>query len=201
MLLLSLACAAIAIAGPDCVGTGLFVRSRVGFFSFIFLLAWMASALQRPPKPLRHGIPAVFCRLRGGLHGHAGPGRRQVERHALAGVTDVGQHVRPNSTVLQLDFAPLEGIDPALHAVGLISDRRIINLRNYEALADHCPRGSGRTCRRFPRLARWRRFGACRRCSTSLATSARRVDESTIFCSTAGPAPLRRRLSRGRAVP
>jgi hypothetical protein len=61
MLLLSLACAAIAIAGPDCIGTGLFVRSRVAFFSFIFLLAWMASALQRWPKPLLHGIPAVFC--------------------------------------------------------------------------------------------------------------------------------------------
>ena len=136
MLLLSLACAAIAIAGPDCIGTGLFVRSRVAFFSFIFLLAWMASALQRPPKPLLHGIPAVFCLFAVAFMATRVP---VVARwnDTLAGVTEVGQHVRPNSTVLQLDFAPLEGIDPALHAVGLISDRPIINLRNYEALADH----------------------------------------------------------------
>ena len=136
MLLLSLACAAIAIAGPDCIGTGLFVRSRVAFFSFIFLLAWMASALQRWPKPLLHGIPAVFCLFTAAFMVTRVP---VVARwnDTLAGVTDVGQHVRPNSTVLQLDFAPLEGIDPALHAVGLISGRPIINLRNYEALADH----------------------------------------------------------------
>ena len=136
MLLLSLACAAIAIAGPDCVGTGLFVRSRVAFFSFIFLLAWMASALQRPPKPLRHGIPAVFCLFAAAFMATRAPAVARWNG-TLAGVTEVGQHVRPNSTVLQLDFAPLEGIDPALHAVGLISDRPIINLRNYEALADH----------------------------------------------------------------
>ena len=136
MLLLSLACAAIAIAGPDCIGTGLFVRSRVAFFSFIFLLAWMASALQRWPKPLLHGIPAVFCLFAVAFMATRIP---VVARWngTLAGVTEVGQHVRPNSTVLQLDFAPLEGIDPALHAVGLILDRPIINLRNYEALADH----------------------------------------------------------------
>jgi hypothetical protein len=55
----------------------------------------------------------------------------------LAGVVEVGEHVRPNSTVLQLDFNPRDGLDPALHAVGLLADRPFINLRNYEALADH----------------------------------------------------------------
>ena len=91
MLLLSLACAAIAIAGPDCIGTGLFVRSRVAFFSFIFLLAWMASALQRWPKPLLHGIPAVFCLFAVAFMATRVP---VVARwnDTLAGVTEVGQH-------------------------------------------------------------------------------------------------------------
>jgi hypothetical protein len=122
--------------GPDCIGTGLFVRSRVGFFSFLFLLAWIASAFRRWPRPLLHGIPAVFCVFAVAFMATRIPAVARWN-DTLAGVVEVGKHVRPNSTILQLDFAPREGMDPALHAVGLLSDRPIINLRNYEALADH----------------------------------------------------------------
>jgi hypothetical protein len=136
MLALSLVCVAIAVAGPDCVGGGLYIRSRVAFLSFLFLLAWVAAALRRWPRPLLHGIPALFCCIALAFLATRVPAAARWN-DTLAAVVEVGEQIRPRSTVLQLDFNPPAGIDPALHAVGLLSAKSIINLRNYEARSDH----------------------------------------------------------------
>ena len=84
-------------------GTGLLVRSRVAFFSFIFLLA--SDGLGAPATadaaaardPGRVSLFAVAFMVTRAPVVARWNGR-------LAGVTEVGQHVRPNSTVLQLDW-------------------------------------------------------------------------------------------------
>jgi hypothetical protein len=50
----------------------------------------------------------------------------------------LGQKIRPGSTVLWLTLEHLDGaVNPYRDAVGLLSQKAIIDLRNYEASTDH----------------------------------------------------------------
>jgi hypothetical protein len=134
-LILSLACAALATVGPDSVHSGLFIHIRVAFYACLFLVVWLA--LQSWPRLEVNILAALFC----GMAVIILAVRFQILSEwndRLSNFVVMGQKIRPGSTVLWLTLEPPEGaVNPYRDAVGLLSQKAIIDLRNYEASADH----------------------------------------------------------------
>jgi hypothetical protein len=140
ILLLTLMCAAIAIGGPNNVGTGSYIRLRVALYASMFLLAWLAAALHSWPRLPLNMIAALFsCIAVIGVAVRLPVLSNWNER--LSAFAVIGQHIHPGSTILHLNLEYPEpitpenphGVNPYLHAVGLLSARAIVDLRNYEA--------------------------------------------------------------------
>jgi hypothetical protein len=134
-LILSLVCAALATIGPDSVRSGLFIHVRVAFYACLFLVVWLA--LQSWPRLELNSLAALFC----GVALLTLAVRFQVLsawNERLTNFVVLGQKIRPGSTVLWLTLEPLDGaVNPYRDAVGLLSPKAVIDLRNYEASADH----------------------------------------------------------------
>ncbi len=120
--------------GPSHIGQGGTVRTRLGLFFLLFLLLWLSS--QQWPKPVQWGIVfALSLLLLAGASLRADAYRRWNQ--PLLEIVSVQDEIREGATVLGLDLDRLEYMRPNLHAVGRMTARRIINLRNYEAATDH----------------------------------------------------------------
>jgi hypothetical protein len=134
-LILSLACAALAIIGPDSVRSGLFIHVRVAFYACLFLVVWLA--LQSWPRLELNILAALFCAMV--LITLALRFQVLSEwNQRLSDFVALGQKIRPGSTVLWLTLEQLDGaVNPYHDAVGLLSQKAVIDLRNYEASADH----------------------------------------------------------------
>ena len=120
-LVLSLACAALAIVGPDSVRSGLFIHVRVAFYACLFLVVWLA--LQSWPRLELNILATLFC----GLAVITLAVRFQVLsewNQRLSDFVVLGQKIRPGSTVLWLTLEPLDGaVNPYRDAVGLLSPK------------------------------------------------------------------------------
>jgi hypothetical protein len=129
--LLPLACGAIVMVGPDQQGTGSYIHARVVLYVWLFFVAWLAAARPWPPMAL-HGVAAVLFSL--GMFAFVTRLPMLSEWNTnLSAVDVIGQHIRPGATVLQLNLERDTAIDPYRHAVDLLSEKAIIDLRNYEA--------------------------------------------------------------------
>ncbi len=137
LLFLSFACALLAIIGPDCVGSGSYIHRRMGFYAFLFLAAWAASALRNWSRPVLNVVAALGFGIALVTFTVRFPALSKWSDE-LSAFVEVGQHIRPNATVLafSLERQP-QDIDPFRHAAGLLSERVIIDLANYEASTDY----------------------------------------------------------------
>ena len=137
LLLLSCACAPLAIIGPDCVGSGSYIHVRMVFYAFLFLVAWVACAVRSWPRPALNVLSTLVC----GITVVTFIARYPVLSEwndELSTFVDIGRHIRPRATILALSLeSQPRSIDPFLHAAGLLSERVIIDLRNYEASTDY----------------------------------------------------------------
>jgi hypothetical protein len=132
--------AAISVAGPDSVGTELFLRERLGLYAFLFFVVWLA--VQNWPRTALVMIPRVFCSIAVIAFFIRLPVLAQWDLK-LAHFVDSGQNIERGSTALGLSMdwkgntVGLRDINPYLHAVGLLAPRVVIDLGNYEALLDY----------------------------------------------------------------
>ena len=89
----------------------------------------------------------------------------------------LGQKIRPGSTVLWLTLEPLDGaVNPYRDAVGLLSPKAVIDLRNYEASADHFLTQWQPERSPVPALGTVLQLGEYRPCSTRQPERHGRVD-------------------------
>jgi hypothetical protein len=134
-LIVSLACATLAIVGPDSVRSGLFIHVRVAFYACLFLVVWLA--LQSWPRLELKILATLFSAMAIITLALRCQVLSEWNQH-LSDFVVLGQKIRPGSTVLWLTLEPLRGaVNPYRDAVGLLSQKAIIDLRNYEASADH----------------------------------------------------------------
>jgi hypothetical protein len=138
VLVVSATCAVLAVFGPDCIGTGLFIHKRVGLYACSFFVVWLA--MQSWPQAALRVISLVFCAIALSSFMARLPVHRRLSR-GLSEFVEVGQKINPQTTVLLVELHPRpEGsgkIWPYEHAVGLLSERVVIDLSNYEALTDY----------------------------------------------------------------
>jgi hypothetical protein len=136
VLALSLICAALVVVGPDCVGSGSYIHQRVALFALLFFIVWLASALPAWPRLALNVLSALFCAITVITFAVRVPVLSELNR-GLSDFVHVGQKIRPGSTVLALCTERHQGVDPFRHAVGLLTAKTIIDLRNYEASTDY----------------------------------------------------------------
>jgi|HubBroStandDraft_6_1064221.scaffolds.fasta_scaffold14124_3 hypothetical protein len=138
VLVVSLVCAVVAVLGPDCIGTGLFIHKRVGLYACSFFALWLA--MQSWPTWVLRIVPVAFCAITLWSLIARFPVHQRLSRE-LAEFVAVGQRTLPQRTALLVELQPFpEGageIWPLEHALGLLSDRAIIDLDNYEAFTDY----------------------------------------------------------------
>ena len=153
VLVISLLCTGLAVFGPDCIGEGLFIHRRVELYVWVFFVLGLATGLRRWPEWGLRGVAAGFFLITAitfAIHIPA----LSFWNDQLSELVSVGRSIPPGSTVLALRTDPPGGnFDPLRHAAGLLADKPIILLKNYEAAtslfltyfrADHSP---------FPALA------------------------------------------------
>jgi hypothetical protein len=119
------------VAAPGCVGSASLIRTRIGFYAFLFLVIWVAA----------QDWPEWFARLAGAGCAIAAIAVMAVSfpvyakwNDALSPFAAVGRDIRPQSTIFLANMdASLAGISPYRHAVGLLPVRGLVDLGNYEA--------------------------------------------------------------------
>jgi len=124
-------CTVLMVAAPGCVGSASLIRTRIGFYAFLFVTVWLAA----------QDWPEWFARMVGA--GCAAAAIAVVVasfpvyarwNEALAELVAVGRDIRAQSTVLLANMDPsLAGISPYRHAAGLLPARGLVDLGNYEA--------------------------------------------------------------------
>ncbi len=132
----SVVCAIIALAGPDSLGAGRYIRTRVAFYVWIFLAVWLASALKNWPRVVLHAMGGVFfCLAVIGLATKLP--FLTVWNQRISEFVQLGSQIRPGSTAMMLFLErPQQHLNPLLHAIGLFSPEACIDLGNYEATTD-----------------------------------------------------------------
>ncbi len=136
ILILSLTYAAVAVLGPNCVGSGSFIHERVGLYACCFFVVWLASALVRWPRIPLNVVAALFCCLALILFVASIPALSDWNDR-LAAIVRVGQYIRPRTTVLMLNLQRPDGpVNPYQHAVDLLSTKSVVDILNYEAMTD-----------------------------------------------------------------
>ena len=124
---------AICVAGPACIGSGSYIDTRVACYTWIFLVAWLASAVEAWPRTALNAIAAAFCGIAIWMFVARMPELSRWSQE-LAEVAAIGQSIRPESTVLAMRLERSQGIvDPLGHPVGLLNAGPIVDLGNYEA--------------------------------------------------------------------
>ena len=137
LLAISAIFGAICVAGPACVGSGSYIDTRVACYAWIFLVAWLASALEAWPRPVLSAIAAAFCGIAIWTFAARMPELSRWNQE-LTEVAAMGQSIRPESTVLAMRLERAQGIvDPLGHPVGLLNAGPIVDLGNYEADTDY----------------------------------------------------------------
>jgi hypothetical protein len=136
-IVVSAACAFLALFGPDAVGDGSYIHLRVSFFAFILLIAWLAAQEWSPWTTNVLWMAVTLIAITGLLVRL--PEYRQWS-DVLRSFTTVGQRIRPGATILSIKAErDQDAINPLLHAVGLFAPRPFIDLCNYEANTDQFP--------------------------------------------------------------
>lgn len=132
LLPLSAICGVIVMIGPDQQGTGSYIHARVVLYVWLFFVAWLAAAPRSWTGWPGHAVGVALF----GLALYAMAGRVQLQREwegRLAAVEEIGRHIQPGATVLQLNLHRSGPVDPYLHAVDILTAKQIVDLRNYEA--------------------------------------------------------------------
>jgi hypothetical protein len=138
ILALSMACAAVTVAGPDCTGSGSYIRNRMALLAWLFLVVWLASSLSNWPRIPLNVIASLFCAIAVAFFLTSIPFLSEWNGR-LSKFASLGDQIHRGSTVLMvnLDSPSEDQAEPYLHAVGLFSDRGVVDLKNYEASTDY----------------------------------------------------------------
>ncbi len=137
LLAISAIFGAICVAGQACIASGSYIDTRVACYTWVFLVAWLASAVGSCPRPVLSAIAAAFCGIAIWTFVARMPELSRWNRE-LTEVAAMGQSIRPESTVLAMRLERSQGIvDPLGHPVGLLNAGPIVDLGNYEADTDY----------------------------------------------------------------
>lgn len=139
LLVAGAACAVSVLFIPDEIGAGSYIHRRATFFGWIFVFAWIAATAAFWPRRVLRAAGAAFCVLAAAGLALRWPAMAYWSDRMEA-VRAIGQRMRPESTalILNLEVAP-GAVNPYQHAIGLLTDRAIVDIGNYEAGTDHFP--------------------------------------------------------------
>lgn len=153
VLVISLLYLGLALFGPDCIGEGLFIHRREELYICAFFVLWLAAGLRLWPEWALRGVATGFFAITVITFAIHLPALSSWNTQ-LSDAVALSRSIPPRSTVLALRTEPANGnFDPLRHAAGLLTDKPIVMLKNYEAAtslfltyfrADHSP---------FPSLA------------------------------------------------
>ena len=132
LLVFSFLFALLALVAPDSIGSGAFVRDRLGFFGWLFLFLWIAA--QDIPALWSRWCAALLCLLSVAWCLNRMPMYSKWSG-AVSELADTTAWIQPNSTILALNLNPVDNLrfQPLLHAVDLLTPKPFIDLINYEA--------------------------------------------------------------------
>ncbi len=137
LLVLGLLCAVLAVQGPDCIGSGSFIRPRAALYAWIFFIAWLTANFQPWPRSPLNLIAATFTGLAMLTFATRFSVLSSWDKN-LSQFASLAERMPAGATILHLRLDPVKSsIDPYLHAVGLMSGRAIIDIRNYEASTNY----------------------------------------------------------------
>ena len=137
VLVISLLYLGLSLFGPDCIGEGLFIRRREELYVCAFFVLWLAAGLRLWPEWAVRGVAAGFFAITAITFAIHLPTLSSWNTQLSDAVT-LSHAIPPQSTVLGLRTEPSQGnFDPLRHAAGLLADRPIILLKNYEAATSH----------------------------------------------------------------
>jgi hypothetical protein len=124
-------CTVLMVAAPGCVGSASLIRTRIGFYAFLFVIVWLG--VQDWPKWFAR-LAGTACAVAAITMVAASFPVYAKWNDALSQFVAVGREIRPQSTVLLANMdASLAGISPYRHAAGLLSAHGLVDLGNYEA--------------------------------------------------------------------
>ena len=129
-------CAAGSVLAPS-AASGVFLRHRLAFYAWMFLVLWLATE-RWSPRVVRG------CAVCAGLLAALPFIWRMPEYNrwegAITELASAGPHVRAGSAILALDMQDQwHRINPLLHAVDLFAPKPFIDLRDYEAATAYFP--------------------------------------------------------------
>jgi hypothetical protein len=137
LLIAGAVCGLATVFGPDSAVSGSYLHVRVAFFAWLFVALWLVTVFRPVPAAALYASTAVLTLLALAVFAVRLPVLAHWDRE-LAELVRVGQSIRPESTVLTVRLERTNfTVDPMLHAVGLLSDRNIVDLANYEASVDY----------------------------------------------------------------
>lgn len=135
-LVIAFGCAAASVLAPS-AASGVFIRHRLAYYSWLFLVLWLSTQPWRPVAVRWFGVSA--CLLAALPFLWRIPEYNRWER-AIDEFATVGERIRPDTTVLALDMQDTwHRINPLLHAVNLFALKPFVDLRNYEAATAYFP--------------------------------------------------------------
>jgi len=135
ILIAGIVCVLMMLVGPDTIGTGLFIHRRLVFCACIFVAVWLAA--QNWPSAARKTLPCLFFGVSVVFFATRIPTLARWNQR-IADFMEMRGSIRPRSSILWLNLQQLEaGPDPYGNPVGMLAEKSIIDLRNYEASEDH----------------------------------------------------------------
>lgn len=131
-LLFALVCALLSTFGPAGAASGAYLRDRTAFYSWTFLVVWLAGTAW--PRQIERSAAVAIAALAIACFALRIPSELSWSRQ-LSEYTAVRPWIAPGSTILAIQLETrFPAVDPMLHAVGLVALDGAIDLRNYEAL-------------------------------------------------------------------
>jgi len=135
-LAVAIGCAAASVLAPS-AASGVFIRHRLAFYAWLFLVVWLSTQPWRAAW-LRVCGAAVFLLAALPFLWRV-PEYRRWDRDIDEFMT-AGPNLPSGSTVLALDMQDTwHRVNPLLHAVDLFAPKPFVDLRNYEAATAYFP--------------------------------------------------------------
>jgi hypothetical protein len=120
----------MGLVSPGRIGEGTFIGVRILLFGFLLWALWLGVTL--PVRALA-AVAAIAAMLSLWLTASRLPSWRKANRE-MAEIVQFGRAIPPNSFVCEINLAAVtELVDPLEHALDLVEDRNIVDVRDYEA--------------------------------------------------------------------
>jgi hypothetical protein len=130
-----LGCAGILILlgvySPGRIGEGTYLSVRLFLFACLLWALWLALAI--PGRRLTITVAALIAGISAWQMLARLPSWRIFDRNLVQFVR-ISEHIAPGSNICQLDFLPpSHTVAPMLHATDLLLNKKIVDVRDYEA--------------------------------------------------------------------